>query len=110
MLLYTNKLKTMKKLMMSLVALVMLSSVASAKTGATAVKENASVKTTSKRLSNNTLRVIEESTETDGKFVRCLFKVSIYSCDGELLGSHTYSSNESSCGEFFAAMHAWVNG
>lgn len=100
----------MKRLIMSMLAVAMLTSVASAKTGATAVKENASVKTISQRLSNNTLRVIEESKETDGKFVRCLFKVSIYSCDGVLLGSHTYSSSGSSCGEFFAAMHDWVNG
>jgi len=100
----------MKKLIMSLLAVAMLTSVASAKTGATAAKENASVKTTTQRLANNTLRVIEESKETDGKFVRCNFKVKFYSCDGAYLGSYTYSSYESNCGNFFAAMHDWVNG
>ena len=108
MLLFTNKLKTMKKLMMSLVAVIMLSSVASAKTGVTVVNENASAKKTTQRLANNTVRVLEETMKGEGAFARCLFKVSIYSCDGVLLGSHTYTSS-GNCAEFFAAMHDWVN-
>lgn len=98
----------MKKLIMSLLAVAMLTSVASAKTEATALKGNASVKTTTHHLANNTLSVIEESKETDGEFVRCNFKVKFFSCDGVLLGSYTYTSYESNCSNFFAAMHDWV--
>ena len=101
----------MKRLMMSLVAVVMLSSVASAMTATTPVNGNASVKTTSQRLANNTLRVTEETTETNAAFVRCNFKVSIYSSDGVLLGSAVYTDYASSaggCAGFFAAMHDWV--
>ncbi|MGE8427081.1 MAG: hypothetical protein ACN6O7_04370 [Sphingobacterium sp.] len=101
----------MKRLMMSLVAVVMLSSVASAKTATTPVNGNARVKTTSQRLANNTLRVTEETTETNAAFVRCNFKVSIYSSDGVLLGSAVYTDYASSaggCAGFFAAMHDWV--
>ncbi|MGJ1239466.1 hypothetical protein ACLCDV_10505 [Sphingobacterium sp. Lzh-3] len=101
----------MKRLMMSLVAVVMLSSVASAKTAATTTNGNARVKTTSQRLANNTVRVTEETTETNPAFVRCNFKVSIYSCDGVLLGSAVftdYASSASGCASFFAAMHDWV--
>nr|WP_288810440.1 hypothetical protein [uncultured Sphingobacterium sp.] len=98
----------MKKLMMSLVAMAMLSSVASAKTGTTAVKENASVRTTTHRLANNAVKVIKETTEAEGAFLRCNFKVSIYSCDGVLLDSYTFTSNASNCSQFFAAMHDWV--
>ncbi len=101
----------MKRLMMSLVAVVMLSSVASAQTATTPVNGNASMKTTSQRLANNTLRVTEETTETNAAFVRCNFKVSIYSSDGVLLGSAVYTDYASSaggCAGFFAAMHDWV--
>ncbi|WP_343322013.1 hypothetical protein [Sphingobacterium multivorum] len=101
----------MKRLMMSLVAVVMLSSVASAKTAITMVNGNKSVKTTSQRLANNTVRVTEETTETNAVFVRCNFKVSIYSFDGVLLGSAVftdYASSASGCAGFFAAMHDWV--
>ena len=101
----------MKRLVMSLVAVVMLSSVASAKTATTPVNGNASVKTTSQRPVNNMLRVTEETTETNTAFVRCNFKVSIYSCDGVLLGSAVftdYASSASGCASFFAAMHDWV--
>lgn len=101
----------MKRLMMSLVAVVMLSSVASANTATTTVKGNAFVTTTSQRLANNTVRIIEETTETNAAFVRCNFKVSIYSSDGVLLGSAVYTDYASSaggCAGFFAAMHDWV--
>ncbi|MNK12965.1 hypothetical protein D3C87_310440 [compost metagenome] len=101
----------MKRLMMSLIAVVMLSSVASAKTATTMAKVNTALKTTSQRLVNNRVGITEETTETNAAFVRCNFKVSIYSSDGVLLGSAVYTDYASSaggCAGFFAAMHDWV--
>ncbi|WP_158655990.1 hypothetical protein [Sphingobacterium sp. HMA12] len=101
----------MKKLVMSMVAVAALSTAAFAGTTAKAPKENASVKTTSHRLANKTVRVTEETTEAAAGFVRCNFKVSIYSSDGVLLGSAVYTdyaSSASGCASFFAAMHDWV--
>ncbi|WP_157625992.1 hypothetical protein [Sphingobacterium sp. B29] len=73
----------MKKLMMSLMAVALLSTVASAKTTEKAPKENVNVKTTTYRLpkTNTLAKVTEEVKESKGRVVvvdRSLERVELF--------------------------------
>jgi len=97
---------------MSMIADAVLSTATFAGKAAESPKENSSVKTTTHSLANNTVRVTKESTEATAEaFAHYNFKVSIYSCDGVLLGSAVYTDYTYSargCANFFAAMLDWV--
>ncbi|MEI2273203.1 hypothetical protein OHD16_13715 [Sphingobacterium sp. ML3W] len=100
----------MKKIMMSLVALVILSSAASAKTTENASHKNATVKTSTYRLpkTNTIAKVTEEATEMKNGLTRCRFVLTLLSYDDlSVVGtivSETYTNG--SCGDFFRACRA----
>ncbi|MDF2515893.1 MAG: hypothetical protein K0R59_1189 [Sphingobacterium sp.] len=101
----------MKKLMMSLVALAVLSTAASAKTTENASHKNATAKTTTYRLpkTNTTVKVTEEVTEMQGGLKRCVFVLTFLSSDDlHVVGTHTSETyTNGSCGEFFRACRQW---
>jgi hypothetical protein len=101
----------MKRLMMSLVALAVLSSAASAKTMENASNKNATVKTSTYRLpkTNTTVKVTEEVTEMQNGLTRCVFVLSFYDYDtAQLVGTHTSETyTNGGCGSFFRACRAF---
>lgn len=101
----------MKKLMMSLVALAVLSTAASAKTMENASHKNAAAKTSTYRLPNtNTMvKVTEEVTEMQSGLTRCVFVLSFYDYDtAQLVGTHTSETyTNGGCGSFFKACRAF---
>lgn len=106
-----QKIRTMKKLMMSLIALAILSTAASAKTTEKASPENVNAKTAQYRLpkTNTMVKVSEEVIEKKGQLTRCRFVLKMYSQDdlsyvGSIV-SETYTNG--SCGSFFAACRAY---
>ncbi len=108
---FNKKIRMMKKLMMSLVALAMLSTAASAKTMEKAPKENVNAKTTTYRLpkTNTLVKVTEEIKESQGKLTRCVFVLSFYDYDtAQLVGTHTSETyTNGGCGSFFKACRAF---
>ncbi|WP_312461300.1 hypothetical protein [Sphingobacterium siyangense] len=111
MLWFNKKIETMKKLMMSLMAVALLSTVASAKTTEKAPKENVNVKTTTYRLpkTNTLVKVTEEVKESKGQLTHCVFVLSFYDYDtAQLVGTHTSDTYTSGgCGSFFKACRAF---
>jgi ABC-type glycerol-3-phosphate transport system substrate-binding protein len=105
----------MKKLMMSLMAVALLSTAASAKTTVKttekAPKENVNVKTTTYRIpkTNTLVKVTEEIKESKGQLTHCVFVLSFYDYDtAQLVGTHTSDTYTSGgCGSFFRACRAY---
>ncbi len=97
----------MKKLMMSLLALAMLSTAASAKTMEKAPKENVNAKTVTYRLpkTNTLVKVTEKIIESEGKLTRCVFVLTFLSSDDlHVVGTHTSETyTNGGCGDFFRA-------
>ena len=112
---YYLKLRNMKKLMMSFVALALMSSATFAKTGTKAVENKTAEKTMIYKATaaETNLSVIGEAKEIKlGKFrTLCRLTMSIYNTSGQLIDTQvltytSYGANDmfySSCGAWFSA-------
>jgi len=105
----TNNLKTMKKLVMSLVAVAALSTAAFAGTGAKAPKENANVKTATYKLAKNNagVKVTEASKESKKMLTKCVYTLNVYNSSGQVIDTFTSQTYvENSCSGFFSTCKA----